>query len=156
MLTHPLPRAVLTRLPKSHGLAKLTDKPLVPKANTRASGVSGATCYATCPRESRAPIAIEITDNYITGSRLRLRKVRDPAHQQMDREVYTEVRAESEDLSRTIITQHLPQRTRSRSLISLHSNEIRKNRYPFELAGRKFPSTCFSAICLGWCSLKSV
>ena len=62
----------------------------------------------------------------------------------MDREVHTEIRAEPERLVTHDHHQHLSQRARSRTLLSVFdTNEIRKNRYPFEFDGRKFSIDMF-------------
>ena len=53
-----------------------------------------------------------------------------------------------DDLSRTIITNTYLNALEAEVLSPIfNSNEIRKNRYPFEFDGRSSRSTCFSAIC---------
>src|SRR3954464_4701096 len=88
------------------GIAKLTDlNTIIPESK-----------YAQVERErryllenlpeglSRADHHLQITDNYITGTRLRLRKVRDPRTNKWVVKFTQKFAPDSKDLSRTIIT----------------------------------------------------
>lgn len=127
------------------GVAKLTDQnTVVPESK-----------YARLERErryllqdlpeglSRADSHLQITDNYITGSRLRLRKVRDPRTNKWTVKLTQKFPAQPNDLSRTIITNTYLNALEAEVLSVFNTNEIRKNRYPFEFAGRKFSIDMF-------------
>lgn len=133
------------------GVAKLTDQnTLVPDSK-----------YARIERErryllrdlpegmSRADPHLQITDNYITGSRLRLRKVRDPRTNKWTVKFTQKFAPNPEDLSRTIITNTYLNALESEILSVFNSNEIRKNRYPFEFDGHKFSVDMFLGDLLG-------
>jgi len=122
------------------GVAKLTDQnTVVPESK-----------YARVERErryllrdlpeglSRADPHLQITDNYITGSRLRLRKVREPRTNKWTVKFTQKFAPDPNDLSRTIITNIYLNALEAETLSVFNSNEIRKNRYPFEFEGRKF------------------
>jgi hypothetical protein len=117
------------------GVAKLTDQnTIVPDSK-----------YARVERErryllrdlpegmSRADPHLQITDNYMTGSRLRLRKVREPRTNKWTVKFTQKFAPNPDDLSRAIIT-------------NTYLNALE--------AGAISRSTCFSAICLAWCSPK--
>ena len=127
------------------GVAKLTDQnTIVPESK-----------YARIERErryllrdlpegmSRSDPHVQITDNYITGSRLRLRKVRDPRTNKWTVKFTQKYAPDPNDLSRTIITNTYLNATEAETLSVFNTNEIRKNRYPFEFAGRKFSVDMF-------------
>ena len=122
------------------GVAKLTDEnTIVPESK-----------YARVERErryllqdlpeglTRADPHLQITDNYITGTRLRLRKVRDPRTNKWTVKFTQKFAPNPEDLSRTIITNTYLNALEAEVLSVFNTNEIRKNRYPFEFEGRKF------------------
>jgi len=122
------------------GVAKLTDQnTIVPESK-----------YARVERErryllrdlpegiTRADPHLQITDNYITGSRLRIRKVRDPRTNKWTVKFTQKFAPDPNDLSRTIITNTYLNALEAEILSVFNSNEIRKNRYPFEFEGRKF------------------
>jgi len=122
------------------GVAKLTDQnTIVPESK-----------YARIERErryllqdlpeglTRADPHVQITDNYITGTRLRLRKVRDPRTNKWTVKFTQKFAPDPADLSRTIITNTYLNALEAETLSVFNSNEIRKNRYPFEFEGRKF------------------
>src|SRR6267143_543705 len=92
---------------------------------------------------TRADHHLQITDNYITGTRLRLRKVRDPRTNKWVVKFTQKVAPNAEDLSRTIITNTYLNATEAETLSVFEANEIRKNRYPFEFEGRKFSVDMF-------------
>ena len=127
------------------GVAKLTDQnTIVPDSK-----------YARLERErryllqdlpeglTRADHHLQITDNYITGTRLRLRKVRDPRTNKWVVKFTQKVAPNPEDLSRTIITNTYLNAIEAETLSVFEANEIRKNRYPFEFEGRRFSVDMF-------------
>ncbi|HKS08369.1 MAG TPA: hypothetical protein VJS13_02410 [Pyrinomonadaceae bacterium] len=121
------------------GVAKLTDEnTIVPESK-----------YARVERErryllqdlpeglTRADPHLQITDNYITGTRLRLRKVREPRSNKWTVKFTQKFAPNPEDLSRTIITNTYLNALEAETLSMFNSNEIRKNRYYFEFEGRR-------------------
>ena len=127
------------------GVAKLTDQnTVVPESK-----------YARLERErryllddlpeglTRASPHVQITDNYITGTRLRLRKVREPQTNKWTVKFTQKFAPNAADLSRTIITNIYLTAAESEVLGVFEANEIRKNRYPYEFAGRKFSVDMF-------------
>ena len=128
------------------GVAKLTDQnTVVPESK-----------YALVERErryllrdlpegiTRADPHLQITDNYMTGSRLRLRKVREPRSNKWTAKLTQKFAPNPDDLARTIITNTYLNALEAETLSSLfNSNEIRKNRYHFEFEGRKFSADMF-------------
>jgi len=92
---------------------------------------------------NRADHHLQITDNYITGTRLRIRKVRDPATNKWIVKFTQKFAPDPKDLSRTIITNIYLNATEAETLAIFEANEIRKNRYPFEFEGRKFSVDMF-------------
>ena len=127
------------------GVAKLTDQnTILPESK-----------YARIERErryllqdlpeglSRADHHLQITDNYITGTRLRLRKVRDPRTNKWVVKFTQKFAPEPADLSRTVITNTYLNAQEADTLAVFEANEIRKNRYQFEFAGRRFSVDMF-------------
>ena len=127
------------------GVAKLTDQnTIVPESK-----------YAHIERErryllqdlpeglTRADAHLQITDNYITGTRLRLRKVRDPGTNKWTVKFTQKFAPNPADLSRTVITNTYLNAVEYEVLSVFEGNEIRKNRYPFEWQGRKFAIDMF-------------
>ena len=128
------------------GVAKLTDQnTVVPESK-----------YARIERErryllrdlpegmTRADPHLQITDNYMTGSRLRLRKVREPRSNKWTAKLTQKFAPDQYDLSRTIITNIYLNALEAETFASLfNSNEIRKNRYHFEFEDRKFSADMF-------------
>jgi len=127
------------------GVAKLTDQNvLIPESK-----------YARIERErryllpdlpeglNRAEHHLQITDNYITGTRLRIRKVRDPKTNKLIVKFTQKFAPDPKDLSRTIITNTYLNATEAEVLSVFETNEIRKNRYYFEYEGRKFSIDMF-------------
>ena len=134
------------------GVAKLTDQ------NTIVPGSK----YARMERErryllrdlpegmTRADPHLQITDNYMTGSRLRLRKVREPRTNKWTVKFTQKFTPNSEDLSRTLITNTYLNALEAEVLSSVfNSNEIRKNRYAFEFEGHNFGVDMFLGDLLG-------
>jgi CYTH domain-containing protein len=127
------------------GVAKLTDQnTVVPESK-----------YARIERErrylledlpegmTRADHHLQITDNYITGTRLRIRKVRDPRTNKWVVKFTQKFAPDPADLSRTLITNLYLNATEAETLSIFAANEIRKNRYYFEFAGRRFSIDMF-------------
>ena len=127
------------------GVAKLTNQnTIVPESK-----------YARIERErryllqdlpgdlTRASEHVQITDNYLTGTRLRLRKVRDPKTNKWTVKFTQKFAPNPEDLSRTVITNTYLNATEYEVLSVFEANEIRKNRYRFEFDGRKFSVDMF-------------
>ena len=127
------------------GVAKLTDQnTIIPDSK-----------YARVERErryllrdlpeglTRADPHVQITDNYITGTRLRIRKVREPRTNKWIVKFTQTYAPDPNDLSRTIITNTYLNALEAEVLSVFDTNEIRKNRYPFEFAGRKFSVDMF-------------
>jgi CYTH domain-containing protein len=127
------------------GVAKLTDQnTIVPESK-----------YARLERErryllqdlpaglSRADHHLQITDNYLTGTRLRLRKVRDPKTNKWVVKFTQKFAPDSNDLSRTTITNTYLNPVEADTLAIFEANEIRKNRYHFEFEGRRFSVDMF-------------
>lgn len=133
------------------GVAKLTDKnTLVPESK-----------YARIERErryllqelpeglTRADPHVQITDNYITGTRLRLRKVRDPKTNKWTVKFTQKFAPVPTDFSRTLITNIYLNALEAETLSVFEANEIRKNRYPFQWNGHKFSIDMFLGDLLG-------
>ena len=127
------------------GVAKLTDSnTIVPDSK-----------YARIERErryllqdlpeglTRADHHLQITDNYLTGTRLRIRKVRDPKTNKWIVKFTQKFAPNPADLSRTIITNTYLNALEAETLAVFSANEIRKNRYRFEFAGRQFAIDMF-------------
>ena len=127
------------------GVAKLTDQnTIVPDSK-----------YALIERErrylledlpeglTRASPHVQITDNYITGTRLRLRKTREPQTNKWTVKFTQKFAPNPFDLSRTMITNTYLTAAESEVLSVFDANEIRKNRYPYEFGGRRFSIDMF-------------
>jgi CYTH domain-containing protein len=128
------------------GVAKLTDQ------NT----ITPDSKYARIERErrylledlpegmTRADHHLQITDNYMTGSRLRMRKVRDPKTNKWVAKLTQKFPIADGDFARTIITNTYLNAVEAETLSTIfNSNEIRKNRYYFMYEGRKFSVDMF-------------
>src|SRR5215813_9149607 len=87
---------------------------------------------------TRADPHLQITDNYINGTRLRLRKVREPRTNKWTVKFTQKFAPDKDDLSRTVITNTYLNALEAETLSVFNSNEIRKNRYRFEFEGREF------------------
>ena len=92
---------------------------------------------------TRADHHLQITDNYITGTRLRIRKARDPKTNKWIVKFTQKFAPNPEDLSRTIITNTYLNAIEAETLAVFEANEIRKNRYSFEFEGRQFSIDMF-------------
>ena len=128
------------------GVAKLTDQ------NT----ITPVSKYALIERErryllqdlpqgmTRADHHLQITDNYMTGSRLRMRKVRDPKTNKWVAKLTQKFALADGDFARTIITNTYLDAVEAETLSTLfNSNEIRKNRYYLDYEGKKFSIDMF-------------
>lgn len=122
------------------GVAKLTDQnTIVPESK-----------YAHIERErryllrdlpvgmTRADPHLQITDTYITGTRLRIRKVREPRTNKWTVKFTQKFAPDPNDLSRTVITNTYLNALEAEVLSVFNTNEIRKNRYHFDFEGREF------------------
>lgn len=128
------------------GVAKLTDQNTIVPAESK---------YARLERErryllqdlpeglTRASPHVQITDNYLTGTRLRIRKLRDPQTNKWTVKLTQKVVPDSKDFSRAIITNVYLNALEAETLDVFAANEIRKNRYRFEFAGREFSVDMF-------------
>ena len=87
---------------------------------------------------------LQITDNYITGTRLRLRKARVPRTNEWTLELTQNFApAAPHDLSRTLVTSIYLSQYEYEVLSVFEGNEIRKNRYPYEHEGRAYEVDVF-------------
>ena len=133
------------------GVAKLTDQnTVVPDSK-----------YARVERErrfllndlpaglNRADPHLQITDHYITGTRLRIRKVRDPKTNKWIVKFTQKFAPEPANLSRTLITNIYLNALEADTLSVFEGNEIRKNRYYFDFEGRRFSIDMFLGDLLG-------
>jgi CYTH domain-containing protein len=85
----------------------------------------------------------QIFDNYITGTRLRLRKIRAPAHREWTWKLTQKFAPDGEDFSRAVITNLYLSQQEYEVLSVFEGNELRKNRYPYAHGGRKFSIDVF-------------
>jgi CYTH domain-containing protein len=92
---------------------------------------------------TRASEHVQIWDNYITGTRLRLRKIRIPQERKWRLKLTQKFAPDPADFSRTTITNTYLSAAEYQVLSVFEGNEIRKNRYPFEYEGRKFSVDVF-------------
>jgi len=92
---------------------------------------------------TRADPHLQITDNYISGTRLRIRKVRDPRTNKWTVKFTQKFAPNPSDFSRTIITNIYLNALEAEMLSMFDANEIRKNRYSFEFEGRRFSVDMF-------------
>jgi len=86
---------------------------------------------------------LQITDNYLTGTRLRIRKVRDPKTNKWVVKFTQKFAPNENDLSRTMITNLYLNATEAEILSIFGANEIRKNRYYFDFAARRYSIDMF-------------
>ena len=128
------------------GVAKLTDQNTIVPAESKYARVERERRYLLqdLPEGlTRADPHLQITDNYITGTRLRIRKVRDPRTNKWTVKFTQKFAPNSLDFSRTIITNIYLNALEAETLAVFDANEIRKNRYSFEFEGRKFSVDMF-------------
>ena len=86
---------------------------------------------------------LQITDNYITNTRLRLRKIRVPRTRERMWKLTQKFAPVPSDLSRTIITNIYLSQDEYEVFSVFEGNEIRKNRYPYEHEGHHFAIDIF-------------
>ena len=115
----------------------------------------GASRYARVERERRYLLRelpdglklsdphTQITDNYVTGTRLRLRKARDPRANEWTLKLTQKHAPGAPDFSRTLITNMYLNPYEYEALSVFEGNELRKNRYPFEHEGRLYSVDVF-------------
>lgn len=128
------------------GVAKLTNQNTIVPAESKYARVERERRYLLqdLPEGlTRASPHVQITDNYITGTRLRIRKVRDPQTNKWTVKFTQKFAPNPEDLARTIITNIYLNALEAETLAMFDANEIRKNRYPFEFEGRQFSVDMF-------------
>jgi CYTH domain-containing protein len=85
----------------------------------------------------------QITDNYVTGTRLRLRKVRVPETNEWTLKLTQKHTPSPPDFSRALITNMYLSPYEYEVLSVFEGNELRKNRYPFEHGGRLYSVDVF-------------
>ena len=85
----------------------------------------------------------QITDNYVTGTRLRLRKVRDPRTNEWTLKLTQKHVLAPPDFSRALITNMYLSPYEYEVLSVFEGNELRKNRYPYEHEGRLYAVDLF-------------
>ena len=128
------------------GVAKLTDQNTIIPRESKYARVERERRYLLqdLPEGlSRADPHLQITDNYITGTRLRLRKVRDPKTNKWTVKFTQKFAPDPADLSRTVITNIYLSALEAETLSVFDANEIRKNRYHFEYDGHTFAIDMF-------------
>ena len=127
------------------GVAKLTDQnTIVPQSKYSRIERERRYLLQDLPEGlNRAEHHQQITDSYITGTRLRIRKVRDPKTNKWIVKFTQKFAPDPNDLSRTIITNTYLNATETELLSVFEANEIRKNRYYFEYEDRKFSIDMF-------------
>src|SRR4029079_9763241 len=86
---------------------------------------------------------LQITDNYITGTRLRLRKVRNPQTNKWSVKFTHTFAPEPHYYARTIMTNIYLNALEAETFAMFDANEIRKNRYSLEFEGREFSVDMF-------------
>lgn len=92
---------------------------------------------------TRASLHTQITDNYITNTRLRIRKIRVTQTNKWTVELTQKFAIDPNDFSRTIAT-NIYLSPKEYAVFSIfEGNEIRKNRYPFEHEGRSYSIDVF-------------
>jgi len=128
------------------GVAKLTDQNTVVPAESKYARVERERRYLLqdLPEGLTRPDPhVQITDNYITGTRLRLRKIREPRTNRWTVKLTQKFAPDPKDFSRTIITNIYLNALETEALGISDANEIRKNRYHFEFEGRKWAVDMF-------------
>ena len=128
------------------GVAKLTDQNTIVPAESKYARVERERRYLLLDLPdglTRADPHLQITDNYITGTRLRIRKVREPRTNKWTVKFTQKFAPDPDDFSRTIITNFYLNALEAETLSMFDANEIRKNRYSFSFEGRKFSVDMF-------------
>ena len=91
----------------------------------------------------------QITDNYLTNTRLRLRKSRWPATNEWTLKLTQKYTPDPPDFSRTHITSIYLSEEEYEVLSVFEGNELRKNRYPYEHEGRTYSIDVFLGALFG-------
>jgi CYTH domain-containing protein len=128
------------------GVAKLTDQNTIVPSDSKYARVERERRYLLKDLPdgiTRASPHLQITDNYITGTRLRLRKVRNPQTNKWSVKLTQKCPLDPENFSRFIITNIYLNALEAETFAVFEANEIRKNRYPFEFQGRSFSADMF-------------
>ena len=128
------------------GVAKLTDQNTVVPAESKYARVERERRYLLqdLPEGLTRPDPhVQITDNYITGTRLRLRKIREPRTNKWTVKLTQKFAPDPKDFSRTIITNIYLNALETEALGISDANEIRKNRYHFEFEERTWAVDMF-------------
>ncbi|HKP45098.1 MAG TPA: hypothetical protein VJT50_00735 [Pyrinomonadaceae bacterium] len=123
------------------GVARLTDENTIVPRESKYARVERERRYVLhdLPEGlTRADPHLQITDNYITGTRLRIRKVRDPRTNKWTVKFTQKFNTDPADFSRTIITNIYLNALEAEMFATFDANEIRKNRYRFVFEGREF------------------
>jgi CYTH domain-containing protein len=133
------------------GVAKLTDEnTVVPESKySRIERERRYLLQDLPPGLTRTDRHVQITDNYITGTRLRVRKTRNPRTNKWTVKFTQKFAPNPNDLSRTVITNTYLNALEAETLSVFDANEIRKNRYPFEFEGKQFGIDMFLGDLLG-------
>ncbi|HEX8845267.1 MAG TPA: hypothetical protein VF791_11515 [Pyrinomonadaceae bacterium] len=92
---------------------------------------------------TRAGEHIQIWDNYITNTRLRLRKIRVPKTKEYILRLTQKFAPSVSDPALTTVTSIQLSPAEYNVLAIFEGNEIRKNRYPFEYEGRTYSIDVF-------------
>lgn len=90
-----------------------------------------------------ADFHLQLFDNYVTHTSLRLRKVREPYKREWTWQLTQKVADEAGDPARAVITSIYLTREEYEVLSVFEGNEIRKNRYTFEHEGRAYTIDVF-------------
>jgi CYTH domain-containing protein len=85
----------------------------------------------------------QIFDNYITDTRLRLRKIREPYRREWTWKLTQKFAPDPADFSHTLITNIYLSQFEYEQLAVFEGNELRKNRYPYEHEGRAYSIDVF-------------
>jgi CYTH domain-containing protein len=85
----------------------------------------------------------QIFDNYITNTRLRLRKIREPYKREWTWKLAQKFAPDPHDLARTLISNIYLSQYEYETLAVFEGNELRKNRYPYEHDGRRYAIDVF-------------
>lgn len=128
------------------GVAKLTNQNTVAPSESKYSKIERERRYLLqdLPEGlSRADPHVQITDNYITGTRLRIRKVREPRTNKWTVKFTQKFAPDPQDFSRTVITNTYLNALEAESLSMFDANEIRKNRYRFDYESKTFSVDMF-------------
>lgn len=133
------------------GVAKLTDQnTIVPESKYARLELERRYLLRDLPADLvRTDPHVQITDNYITGTNLRIRKVRDPKTNKWIVKFTKKFAPDSANLSRTLITNIYLNAAEAETLALFEANEIRKNRYYFDFEGRRFSIDMFLGDLLG-------